>query len=235
MKRGRPAILSGRSRRGTLVPTTRRSALVFGVATPVASRSRSTRCASSPYVVVLPVSSPSTPSRTVIRCGSTPRRRAASATNRARASAHAWRSAAPEWATDMLPAVIPSSGPSVVSAAIIRTSATSTSSSSAAIWASAVRMPWPSSTLPTRTVTVPSVATRSQRDSRGLAASPAGRVAAAVTPRSRCGRRRGRRRRRGGWRSRPAGGRRTGTDAVAGRRSRRPRRDGGRRRAARRR
>ena len=52
------------------------------------------------------------------------------------------------------------------------------SSSSAAICASAVRMPWPISTLPGLSSTKPSGSKRSQRDSRGLAFRLTGSCAA---------------------------------------------------------
>ena len=61
----------------------------------------------------------------------------------------------------------------------MRTRATSTSSSSAATCASAVITPWPSSTLPERTSTMPSGRTRSQSPRRGLAASEGGSTAPA--------------------------------------------------------
>src|SRR5687767_3411735 len=48
----------------------------------------------------------------------------------------------------------------------MRTFSSGTPSSSAAICASAVTMPWPSSTLPTATVTVPSGSKRTRRLSR---------------------------------------------------------------------
>ncbi len=69
----------------------------------------------------------------------------------------------------MLPAVGPSSGPTPVCAGSIRIASGATSSSSAAICTSAVRMPWPSSTLPIRRATVPSAATCSHEERRGLA------------------------------------------------------------------
>ena len=55
-----------------------------------------------------------------------------------------------------------------VSPEIIVTRASGTSSSSAAIWASAVTMPCPSSTLPVNTVTLPSALMRSQASSMRL-------------------------------------------------------------------
>ena len=50
----------------------------------------------------------------------------------------------------------------------MRTRASATSSSSAAIRASAVTIPWPSSTLPVKTVTVPAASMRSQVSRSGL-------------------------------------------------------------------
>ena len=70
---------------------------------------------------------------------------------------------------DMLPEVRPSSGPAAVFAGSMRTCAKSTSSSSAASCARAVRMPCPSSTLPTRTSTRPFVCTVTQRARTGFA------------------------------------------------------------------
>ena len=55
----------------------------------------------------------------------------------------------------MLPAVTPSLGPAAVLAATMRMREAATPNSSQTICASAVAMPWPSSTLPVRTVTVP--------------------------------------------------------------------------------
>ena len=60
---------------------------------------------------------------------------------------------------------LPLVGRAAVSPEIIVTRASGTSSSSAAIWASAVTMPWPSSTLPVNTVTLPSALMRSQASS----------------------------------------------------------------------
>ena len=58
---------------------------------------------------------------------------------------------------ERLPDVTPSLGLAAVDARIICTRDRSTSSSSAAICASAVTMPWPISTLPGETVTCPSL------------------------------------------------------------------------------
>jgi hypothetical protein len=60
---------------------------------------------------------------------------------------------------------LPLIGVRPVSPEIIVTRASGTSSSSAAIWASAVTMPCPSSTLPVNTVTLPSALMRSQASS----------------------------------------------------------------------
>ena len=78
------------------------------------------------------------------------------------------RNAVPLFSTDWLPAVWPSFGVWPVSPEIILMRASGRSSSSAAIWASAVRMPWPSSTLPVNTVAVPSALIRSQPSSLRL-------------------------------------------------------------------
>ena len=74
----------------------------------------------------------------------------------------------PLFSTDWLPAVWPSFGVWPVSPEIILIRASGRSSSSAAIWASAVRMPWPSSTLPVKTVAVPSALMRIQPSSLRL-------------------------------------------------------------------
>ena len=71
--------------------------------------------------------------------------------------------------TERLPEVTPSLGLRAVVAGSMRTRPMSTSSSSAAICAKAVRMPWPISTLPGVTSTKPSARIRSHRDRRGLA------------------------------------------------------------------
>jgi hypothetical protein len=63
--------------------------------------------------------------------------------SRARTSAPAMRIAVPLCSIDWLPAVCPSLGVRPVSPEIIVTRASGTSSSSAAIWASAVTMPCP--------------------------------------------------------------------------------------------
>ena len=75
---------------------------------------------------------------------------------------------------DRLPAVRPSSGDDTVSVAAARTLSGGTSSSCAAIWVRAVRIPWPSSTLPTRSVIAPSSATVSHVEIHGLVTSEAG-------------------------------------------------------------
>src|SRR5262249_32248741 len=80
---------------------------------------------------------------------------AASPTRIARPSARASRSAMPLFSIDWLPAVSPSFGIRSVSPEIICTRSSGRSSSSAAICASAVTMPWPSSTLPVQTVALP--------------------------------------------------------------------------------
>ena len=70
------------------------------------------------------------------------------------------RKAVPLFSTDWLPAVWPSFGVCPVSPEIILMRSSGRSSSSAAIWASAVKIPWPSSTLPVKMVAVPSAAMR---------------------------------------------------------------------------
>src|SRR3954452_24859678 len=81
---------------------------------------------------------------------------------------------------DRLPAVMHSSGPSGPAGGM-RIMLRSTPSSSAAIWASAVTMPWPSSTLPTRTAMVPSGRTSIHRDRSGFAARSFGSSAIPLT------------------------------------------------------
>ncbi len=95
----------------------------------------------------------------------TPNRRAAAARRMPRASAPAARIAPPLCSTDWLPKVYCSSGPCDVSAETMRILSNPTSSSSAAICASAVRIPCPSSALPVKTVTVPSASKRIQPSS----------------------------------------------------------------------
>src|SRR3954471_2083725 len=90
---------------------------------------------------------------------------AASSISIARTSAAASRSAVPEFSIDWLPEVTPSFGVRPVSAVIMLTRASGRSSSSAAICASAVTIPCPSSTLPVNTVALPSALMRSQASS----------------------------------------------------------------------
>src|SRR5258708_4155640 len=78
--------------------------------------------------------------------------------------------ARPDCCTERLPEVTPSFGLTAVDARTICTRPISTSSSSAAICASAVTMPCPISTFPGETVTCPSVEKRTHDDSTGLAA-----------------------------------------------------------------
>jgi hypothetical protein len=73
--------------------------------------------------------------------------------------------AVPPYSIDWLPEVYSSSGVCAVSPEIIATRTSGRSSSSAAICASAVRMPCPSSTLPAKIVAVPSASMRSQASS----------------------------------------------------------------------
>src|SRR5215470_13344892 len=85
-----------------------------------------------------------------------------------RTSAAARRNAVPLFSIDWLPAVWPSSGVWPVSPEIIVMRSSGRSSSSAAICANAVTMPWPSSTLPVNTVAVPSALMRIQPSSLRL-------------------------------------------------------------------
>ena len=78
--------------------------------------------------------------------------------------------AVPLFSIDWLPAVTPSFGVFSVSPEIICTRSSGKSSSSAAICANAVKMPWPSSTLPVQTVALPSAVIRIQASSRRLVA-----------------------------------------------------------------
>ena len=100
----------------------------------------------------------------------TPSRSDASSRNIRRTSAQACRSARPDCCTDRLPEVTPSLGLAAVEARTIRMRERSTSSSSAAICASAVTMPCPISTFPGETVTHPSAENFSHDDSFGFAA-----------------------------------------------------------------
>ena len=97
-----------------------------------------------------------TPSATLSESALNSSRAEASSIRIARTSAAAMRSAVPEFSTDWLPAVIPSFGVRPVSPDTMLMRASGRSSSSAAICASAVTMPCPSSTLPVKTVAVPS-------------------------------------------------------------------------------
>src|SRR5215831_7188219 len=111
-----------------------------------------------------------TPLATVSAAASAPRRFAASSSRMARTCAPASRSAVPLFSIDWLPAVTPSFGVRPVSPEIICTRSSGRSSSSAAIWASAVTMPCPSSTLPVQTVALPFGSMRIQASSLGLPA-----------------------------------------------------------------
>src|ERR1700759_3196470 len=70
--------------------------------------------------------------------------------------------------TERLPEVTPSLGLASVEAAFTSTRDSETSSSSAAICANAVKMPWPISTLPGRIVTRPALLNSSHCESRRL-------------------------------------------------------------------
>src|SRR5258707_8597017 len=78
--------------------------------------------------------------------------------------------ARPDCCTERLPEVTPSLGLATVDARAICTRPISTSSSSAAICASAVTMPCPISTFPGETLTWPWGENRTHDDSTGLAA-----------------------------------------------------------------
>ena len=65
-----------------------------------------------------------------------------------------------------------------VLAGTMRTRARSTSSSSATIWATAVSIPWPISTLPENTSTIPSARRRNHCDRRRLVCRLPGSVCA---------------------------------------------------------
>src|SRR5262245_25593586 len=163
-----PVTLAGMSKRGIDWPTMRWRAAGFGATLAVASRLRSTSPASSPYVTLRPSAALMVPSATASVSAATPRCLAASSSRIARASAPAMRSAVPLFSTDWLPAVCPSLGVRPVSPEIMAIRSSGRSSSSAAICLSAVRMPWPSSTLPVNTVAVPSALMRSQASRRRL-------------------------------------------------------------------
>src|SRR5688572_648805 len=114
------------------------------------------------------------PSSTASSCGAALRILAARPSINARSSAHATRSALPPSWIDRLPEVTPSSGLWAVLAGSRRILFRSTSSSSAAICASAVRMPCPSSTLPLAMDTVPSGSKCTRCDRRRASDSAAG-------------------------------------------------------------
>ena len=107
----------------------------------------------------------------------TPSRSDAAARKICRISAQACRTARPDCCTERLPEVTPSLGLPAVDARTICTRPISTSSSSAAIWASAVTMPCPISTLPGETITCPSGENRTHDDSTGFAARLTGNLA----------------------------------------------------------
>src|SRR6201991_1972551 len=86
--------------------------------------------------------------------------------------------ARPDCCTERLPEVTPSFGLPAVEARTICTRPISTSSSSAAIWASAVTMPCPISTLPAEITTCLSGEKRTHDDSNGLAPRLTGRLGA---------------------------------------------------------
>src|SRR6185503_4175763 len=122
------------------------------------------------------------PSSTVRRDDSVPSRRAARPSSSERTSAQATRSALPPSEIDWLPEVTPSSGLWAVDAGSMRILASPTPSSSAAICASAVRMPCPSSTLPLAIDTVPS-GSKCTRCDRRRASDSAGGLSASIEDR----------------------------------------------------
>ena len=175
MKRGKPSTLSGRSTRARSFDacgassTSRRGSPTFTW--------RSTTPARSAYEPIRAPSGPEKTPDTNRTCSiSSPALRAAVRRNNSRASAQTRRTAAPETVIDRLPAVRPSSGDEMVLVAAARTVSGGTSSSWAASWVSAVRIPWPSSTLPTRSAIAPSSATVSHVEIHGLVTSEAGRL-----------------------------------------------------------
>ena len=131
----------GMSRRGILLPTHRWSAAGFGFTLAVAWRLKSASRARSQYVTLAPLGVAMVPSLTFRSAAGTPSFAAPVETRMSRASAHAKRSAVPLCSTDREPAVWPSSGVRAVSPWIISMRLRCTSSSSAAICASAVPMP----------------------------------------------------------------------------------------------
>ena len=167
------------SRRCTLWPTSLCCLLVLGLAFAVASRRNDASDDSSQYVVRLPPGPSTVPSFTSSTPASTPRRAAAAPSSSARASAQANCNAVPLSWIDRLPDVTPSFGVRDVSPETTRSRPRSTSSSSATICVSAVRMPWPSSTLPVNMVTVPSASIRNQLSSCRLPFRLPGSTAAA--------------------------------------------------------
>src|SRR5881397_213926 len=108
------------------------------------------------------------PSATFSAPSEVPSLAAAADSRISRASAQANRNAVPLCSTDRLPAVCPSSGVSAVSPWTMAMRFRSRSSSSAAICDSAVPMPWPSSILPLKMVTLPFGSMRSHASSRRL-------------------------------------------------------------------
>src|SRR5467141_2971834 len=108
------------------------------------------------------------PSATFSAPGEAPSLAAAADSRISRASAQANRNAVPLCSTDRLPAVCPSSGVSAVSPWTMAMRFRSRSSSSAAICDSAVPMPWPSSILPLKMVTLPFESIRSHASSMRL-------------------------------------------------------------------
>src|SRR4051794_11560577 len=93
---------------------------------------------------------------------------AAASRKGSRTSAQTSRIVVPPTSSDWLPAVYHSSGEARVSPTVMAMRSGATPSSSAAICAIAVTMPWPSSTLPLKMRTVRSPSKRTQRSSDGV-------------------------------------------------------------------
>ncbi len=181
-----PAALSGMSTRCTDWPTTRYSATGLSGASAASSR-RSRRPASSAANAMRAAAGlarwPMLPSATSNSSGARPSTWPARSSRNRRACAAAWRSGtAATWIVS-LAIVGPWSGPASMSPSTIVTRASGTSSSSATIWASAVRMPVPRSTWPLKAVTPPSSASTSSNS--GASAPGSERSTISVPSRSR--------------------------------------------------
>ncbi len=172
------ASFAGSSTRFTEVPTTLYSVYFFGV---IAGATCRPPCCPVTGIVMLnlrpPINAPydtlfdrfavslTTPSVTDNRSTGTSRRVDAIFSSSTRAAAVACRRCGPAAWRVLLPAVRPWSTVFAVSPICMCTRANGTSSSSAAICASAVSMPVPRSTLPVETITVPSSRTATHESS----------------------------------------------------------------------